>query len=663
MTAVAKHLQAALGCEACGDVTGALAHYRLLQAQQPDHPDACLRLAQTARTAHQYAAAERYIGLALTGAQRLGLRADAAPLFVELSAQWLQRGDANQALRCIREGQSICGEIASLIWQECEVLRAQDRALDRAKRLNRLAALQPRDPVVLVELGLALIKTTSAPQAIKPLRAAFAMGYADHEVALSLADVELHVGDFSAAESRLRNLRAENPDHLGALGKLWQLLRQQCRWLEATDAEVAIVERLAAGECHAALTPFMLLASDLASPFLLNYTAVYGRQSSRDFSAGIEAPCPVRPRASGAPLRVGYLSSDFHHHATAMLMVGVFESHSTHIECFAYSYGPRTDDDYRRRLKLAIPSWRDINELSDEAAARQMRTDGIDILVELKGLTFGARLGICAHRPAPVVMHYLGYPGTLVSPGIDFIVADPIITPPESNDRYAETVLRLPICYQANDAKRIRPVAVPRTELGLPEGALVLCNFNQSYKWSERFMRVWLRTLQRAPHAVLWLLDPGDATRRAVMMLAQEYGVTTQVHWATPQPVDLHLARLAAANLALDQLPYASHTTGSDALWMGVPMLTCVGGAFQGRVGASLVAAAGLPDLAKNNIDDYERALLEFVIQPSLLRELQAEFSARISAMPLFDTVGFTKQWEALLLQTFVAKTSKNVSL
>ena len=176
-------------------------------------------------------------------------------------------------------------------------------------------------------------------------------------------------------------------------------------------------------------------------------------------------------------------------------------------------------------------------------------------------------------------------------------------------------------------------------------------------------MRVWLRTLQRAPHAVLWLLDPGDAAKRAVMMLAQQYGVATQVHWASRQPVDLHLARLAAANLALDQLPYASHTTGSDALWMGVPMLTCVGEAFQGRVGASLVAASGLPQLAKNNIEDYEQTLLEFVIQPSQLRELQAEFSARISSVPLFDTAGFTKQWEALLLQTFDAKTSQNVSL
>lgn len=344
-------------------------------------------------------------------------------------------------------------------------------------------------------------------------------------------------------------------------------------------------------------------------------------------------------------------------------MAGLFESHSIEIECFAYSYGPRTDDEYRQRLKQAIANWRDINELSDEAAAQQIRADGIDVLVELKGRTDGARLGIVAHSPAPVVMHYLGYPGTLASPGIDYIVADPIIAPPESNAHYAETVLRLPTCYQSNDAKRARPPATPRTELGLPENALVLCNFNQPYKWSERFMRVWLRTLQRAPHAVLWLLDPGDAAKRSVTALAQEYGVAAQLHWAAQRPLEVHLARLAAANLALDQLPYASHTTGSDALWMGVPMLTCTGEAFQGRVGASLVTAAGLPKLAKNNIDDYEHALLEFVTHPSRLHELQAEFSARVRSAPLFDTADFTRRWEALLLQTFVAHTAKSTSL
>jgi len=276
-------------------------------------------------------------------------------------------------------------------------------------------------------------------------------------------------------------------------------------------------------------------------------------------------------------------------------------------------------------------------------------------LVELKGRTYGARLGITARKPAPVIVHYLGYPGTLAVDGIDYLVADPILVPSESELHYAESVLRMPLCYQANDARRARPAPPPRAELGLPDDAIVLCNFNQSYKWSERFMRVWMRALQRAPKAVLWLLEPDAVARANVMTMAKEHNVVAQIHWAPRAKMEAHLARLAAANLALDQLPYASHTTGSDALWMGVPLLTCIGNTYQGRVGASLNNAVGLNDLIVPNIEAYERLLGNLLAQPDRLLSLQADYASRATTAPLFDTTSFTAQWEALLRTTYDA--------
>lgn len=579
--------------------------------------------------------------------------------FAERSSQSLARGDGESALQHARHGLAMCGEIPGLIWEECEALRALGRIGERMLRLNRLAALQPRDPVVLVELGLALLNTPSAPQAIKPLRAAVALGYKNVGVELALAGLEMGGPDSAQCEARLRAILADDPEHFGAQGMLWRLLSQQCRWAEAALLERNLSKRIAEGEASPALQPFWLLGSDLDEALLHRYALNHKQLVEGDVThkqGTVFAETQQRP--ANEPLRIGYLSSDFYHHATAMLIAGLLESHSSSVEVFAYSYGPRVEDDYRTRLRQAVPNWRDINAMSDDAAAQQIRADGIDVLVELKGRTYGARLGITARKPAPVIVHYLGYPGTLAADGIDYLVADPILVPSESESRYAESVLRMPLCYQANDTRRVRPAPTPRAELGLPDDAIVLCNFNQSYKWSERFMRVWMRALQRAPKAVLWLLEPDTVARANVMTMAKEHNVVAQIHWAPRAKMEAHLARLGAANLALDQLPCASHTTGSDALWVGVPLLTCIGDTYQGRVGASLVNAAGLIDLIVPNIEAYERMLGNLLAQPDRLLSLQADYAARAATAPLFDTATFTAAWEALLRTTYDARAS-----
>lgn len=201
----------------------------------------------------------------------MGFRAEAAPLFAELSAYWRARGNPTEALKHARGAQSVCGEVPILIWEESEALRELDRTMDRVLRLNRLAALQPNDPVVLVELGLALMCTSSAPQALKPLRAALTMGHSDDEVSLSLANLELHCGNSDEAESLLRIILAKDPTHLGALGQLCVLLRRQCRWGEASPIEQRIIHGVRGGKFHGALTPFMLMDFDVDALTLRRY--------------------------------------------------------------------------------------------------------------------------------------------------------------------------------------------------------------------------------------------------------------------------------------------------------------------------------------------------------------------------------------------------------
>jgi len=650
-----QHLRAAVTAESRGAVDEALAHYRALVTFVPDHPGALLRLAQHARDGGDRVHAVALVQRAIMGARRLGLRADAAPLYAELATTLREIGKLDDSLAAARAGLEHCGELGGLIWEECQALRALGKHGQRAARLNRLAALQPADPVVLAELGLALLETPSAAQAVRPLRAALDLGLDDDDTALALAGVELRVREFGAAETRLGKILGRAPDHLGALGLRWLLLRLTCRWPEAEVTQHDMLRQIATGAVHPALSPFMLLSCEMAPSLLRDYTHRFQQLAGATSVARPDAP------HHGGPLRIGYLSSDFHDHATAILMAGLFEQHDrSRFETFAFSYGPLADSPYRNRLRAAFAHWHDINTLSDAEAAALIRQQQIDVLVELKGITYGSRLGILNHGPAPVTLHYIGYPGTLAHPGIDYLVTDPIVSPPGSEADYAEPLLRLPVCYQVNDDRRERPTATSRSSLGLPDDAVVLCNFNQASKWTAQWFHIWLRALQSHPASVLWLLDPGDDARAVLDAQIAASGVSDRVVWAPRVSPENHLQRLGAADLALDQYPYGSHTTGADALWTGVPMLTCLGSNYAGRVGASLLSAVGLDELITDSPEAYASKLANLLDDRALLRSYRDRL-ANPATLPLFDTAGFTRAWEDLLMATHArARTAPN---
>jgi predicted O-linked N-acetylglucosamine transferase (SPINDLY family) len=349
-------------------------------------------------------------------------------------------------------------------------------------------------------------------------------------------------------------------------------------------------------------------------------------------------------------IRVAYLSADFCEHATAHLAAGLFERHDrSRFETVALSYGADDRSPMRSRLARAFDKFVDVRALSDAHVARLLRDMEIDIAVDMKGHTTEARIGILAHRPAPVQVAYLGYPGTSGAGFIDYVLADRFVLPEIEQQHWTEKVVYLPDCYQVNDAGRAIAEQTPtRAEAGLPERAFVFCCFNNSYKILPRTFDVWMRLLRELHGSVLWLLEDNAGARVNLEREARARGVDpARLVFARRLPHAGHLARHRLADLFLDTLPCNAHTGASDALWAGLPLVTCAGSTFAGRVAGSLLHAVGLPELATRSLAEYEALALQLASDRGRLRLLRERLAANRGAAPLFDTERFRQNLES----------------
>jgi predicted O-linked N-acetylglucosamine transferase (SPINDLY family) len=363
---------------------------------------------------------------------------------------------------------------------------------------------------------------------------------------------------------------------------------------------------------------------------------------------------PAKAALSNEKIKIAYFSADFHSHATALLMAGMLEYHDKNkFELFAFSFGPDSNDHITNRIRKSFDHFIDIKKLSDRAVAAYARELKIDIAIDLKGFTQDARTGIFAERAAAVQINYLGFPGSMGAPYIDFIVADTYLIPEGHEKAYTEQIARLPNCYQPNDHLReISKSPQTRADHLLPENALVLCSFNNNYKITPLVFDIWMRLLKQFPHAVLWLLKDTPTAENNLRMEARARGVDSdRLIFAPRLKPEAHLARHVCADLFLDTYPCNAHTTASDALWTGLPMVTCSGNSFASRVAGSLLTTIGLPDLITHNLTDYESKLVELISNPSLLAEVKNRLQENKQTSPLFDTQQYTKDWEHLLLQ------------
>lgn len=361
--------------------------------------------------------------------------------------------------------------------------------------------------------------------------------------------------------------------------------------------------------------------------------------------------CGTGLRADQNRLRIGYLSADYHEHPTSFLLAEVIERHDRNrFEVFGYSCGPDDASPMRRRMRAAFDIFREIRPLSHEAAAQQILDDRIDILVDLKGYTTNTRLEILALRPAPVQVSWLGYAGTLGHPRLaDYLIGDPIVSPLLDGGHFGEALALMPNCYQPNDRQRVIGDRPSRAAAGLPADGFVFCSFNQSYKFTPAMFDLWCRLLASVPDSVLWLLEPIEAAAANLRREALARGVSPErIVFAPRRTQAEHLARLQLADLALDTFPYTSHTTASDALWAGVPLVARRGETFASRVSGSILNAAGLPELITDSSENYYRVALELATWPDRLAQIRARLAANRMSCALFDSERFTLDLERL---------------
>lgn len=351
-------------------------------------------------------------------------------------------------------------------------------------------------------------------------------------------------------------------------------------------------------------------------------------------------------------IRLGYLSSDFQQHATALLMVEMLEAHDRdRFQLFAYSYGADNGQGMRQRLQARFDQFTDITGMDDLTATRTIHADGIDILIDLKGYTAGTRTALLTYRPAPVQVSFLGYPGTLGGLFCDYLISDRFITPSDAASHYSEALACLPDSYQPHGRHVTASAPPTRASEGLPDAGVVLCCFNQAYKFTPEVFDIWCHVLDQTPGSVLWLLSDEHAQGNLRQEAMQRGIAPHRLVFARDCPQPQHLNRLQLADLVLDTLPYNAHTTASDALWAGVPVLTCAGHTFASRVAGSLLHAMGLPELVTHNLQDYSALALELAASPTRLQGLRDKLSALSPTAALFDVTAYTRNIETLFTQ------------
>ena len=356
------------------------------------------------------------------------------------------------------------------------------------------------------------------------------------------------------------------------------------------------------------------------------------------------------PPARGPKIRLAYFSADFHNHATMYLMAKLFECHDrSQFELFAFSFGPDSTDVMRQRAVAAFDHFLDVRGQSDLEIATLSRKLQIDIAVDLKGFTQHSRTSIFAYRAAPVQVNYLGYPGTMGAPYMDYIIADRVLVPLGSEQFYTEKVIYMPHSYQVNDDERlIANTTYTRAQLGLPETDFVFCCFNNNYKILPSTLDSWLRILAAVPQSVLWLLEDNPTAAKNLQQAVRDRGGDpNRLVFAQRMPLAEHLARHRQADLFLDTLPCNAHTTASDALWAGLPVLTMAGEAFAGRVSASLLKTMDLPELIASTQAEYEKCAISIAQNPRWLAELKTKLAERRHTSPLFKTQQYTRDLEA----------------
>lgn len=653
---VLNHLGVAL-CQAGKGAEG-MAYLRKAVALAPAMPDARNNLAHALSEGGDHRAAAREYQLLVVAAPQM------LPAWQGLIAALHKSGDSAAALKVAEDAAArfpdnsgFCASLGRILMHLC-------RPGDAEAALRRALALDPRNGEAANNLGT-LVEERGRPSEALALYEAAAQARPDLADAwFNLGNAAEKAGDLSRARAALERCAALVPQSAKTLSALVNVRRKLCDW-KNLDADVARLGELIhspaflADEADAP-APFGVLALTLGAADHLCVARAHSRAIERKAAAWLPSVGTFqRPahRAADGRIRVGYLSPDFREHPIAQLMAGVIEAHDRNrFEISAWSLGPDDASAYRARIMAGADRFEDVRDLDTGAATRLMRDAGLDIVVDLAGYTAHARPEILALRVAPAQVNYLGFPGSMGADFMDYIVLDPVIAGEGDERFYSERVVRLPYCYQANDDRAaIDPAPVTRAEFGLPQEAFVYCCFSMNYKIDPPVLDAWAAILARVPRSVLWLFRTDAAAADNLLREAEARGIAPdRVIFADRLPKPRHLARHRLADLFLDTFAYGAHTTASDALWAGLPVLTCRGDTFARRVGASIVRAAGMPELVAESVADYVEAAVAIGSTEGRSATLKAQLGENIPHCPLFSTAAIARNLEAAYLGMIV---------
>lgn len=481
------------------------------------------------------------------------------------------------------------------------------------------------------------------------------------EPRLNLAGCYALSGNKKSAIEMFEKIRTQSPLHPTMLDGLYEARRQACDWRDLdqleSDCMQALHTRLAEGQ-NTGFRGFTVL--------YLPTTAAEIRENNRLLCQQIASGIPAQPRSAQPRerLRLGYLTADVKEHPTAHLILDLFKLHDTQkFEIFLYSWAADDKSEHRSRIKASVEHFVECYHLPDKDIAERIVADDIDILVDLMGHTADNRLGVLARRPAPLQLGYLGYPGTYGGL-VDYLIADPVVLPEgRETEEAVESVARMPHCYQINSHRQVALGPKPeRAAVGLPAEGFVFCCMNNSYKLDPFVFAIWCRLLQQVPGSVLWLLQGPQEMVENLRAAAEREGVDPQRLLFAPRlNRQQHLTRLQCADLFLDTRDYNAHTTATDALWAGVPLLTVCGNKFSARVAASLVSSLGMPDLIQADWLAYEAEALRLARDPERLQQLRSTLWSRRESTPLFDTPAWVRHAEALYQEAWSRRLAGNL--
>lgn len=520
------------------------------------------------------------------------------------------------------------------------ILLARKELHGAIAELDRAIAISPSS-AAFANRGSAFQQLSQLDEALASYQRAVALAPSNPQYHFVLSEVLSQMGRHDEAIGALERTVALNKAFPFALSKLVDSRRKRADWRSFEREQTGLDEAVESG---VGVDPFTFLHASSSPALQLTCAKTFVATVAPERGPAVpRTPSPV------SRLRIGYMSADFRNHAIGHLMVGVIEEHDRErFEVSAISYGPDDRSTMRSRLEAAFERFEDVSHLADEDVVKLIRQLEIEVLVDLGGFTAGARPKILAHRPAPIQVNYLGFPGTMGASYVDYIMADRIVIPEGEQKHYAEKVIYLPHSYQATDARRpLLPNVPTRSEVGLPDEAFVYCAFNRTIKITPALFDVWMRLLAKTAGSVLWLLEGDPIARENLRREAVARGIAAErIVFAPHVSADAHLARHRLADLYLDTLPYNAHTATSDALWAGLPVVTCLGTAFAGSVAASILNAIGLPELVTRSLDDYESLALRIAHDSELRTALKSKLATHRTTWPLFDTVGMTRHIE-----------------